>query len=277
MEGPQGLRQWLAGCAEQPRPACRAPGSTGACRVQSLNVSSAMSPRFERRSGAPYRDGGTKGRGPGGWSGPGRDRDAEGRGGDRRDGDRRDGLKRGDDSRYRGRDKRGSDPRSSGGWSESSRGGKRPSGPRSGGERYSERAAVSGMAVSAPAVIVMDMTVPVAAVSVPIGMTAVALRGAAEVSAVSRGAVAAPKQDASVLHDGTVTAVPARGVSAIVPTASRTGTVVRSVMPTVGTPGMSGRPLVGVTPAQRVARSATSVPPRLHNRRLPRQLHRPTI
>ena len=95
-----------------------------------------MSPRFERRSGAPYRDGGTKGRGPGGWSGPGRDRDAEGRGGDRRDGDRRDGLKRGDDSRYRGRDKRGSDPRSSGGWSESSRGGKRPSGPRSGGERY---------------------------------------------------------------------------------------------------------------------------------------------
>ena len=95
-----------------------------------------MSPRFERRSGGPYRDGGNNGRGHGGWSGRDRDQDGEGRGGD---------------NRYRGRDngkpsgrypeRRSSDERSGGGWNGASRGGgsrpggRRPAGPRAGGER----------------------------------------------------------------------------------------------------------------------------------------------
>ena len=127
-----------------------------------------MSPRFERRPGGPYRDGGNASRGNGGWSGPGRDRDRDGerrgvdrRGVERRDGDRRDGENQGSDrrdgdNRYRGRpagrppgrspgrpsgrpsgrfsEGRGSDERSSGasgGWGASSRGG----GSRSGVER----------------------------------------------------------------------------------------------------------------------------------------------
>ena len=98
-----------------------------------------MSPRFERRSGGPYRDGGNAGRGNGGWSGPGRDRD--------RDGEKRDG-----DNRYRGRpsgrssenrtggrfsEGRGRDERSAGGWGGASRGGgSRSGGERSGASRY---------------------------------------------------------------------------------------------------------------------------------------------
>ena len=129
-----------------------------------------MSPRFERRPGGPYRDGGNAGRGNGGWNGPGRDRDrdrdrdGERRGGDRRgterrgverrDGDNRGSDRRDGDNRYRGRppgrpadrssarpsarfsDGRGSDERSPGGWGASSRSGGSRSGPeRSGAAR----------------------------------------------------------------------------------------------------------------------------------------------
>ena len=130
-----------------------------------LNDSHAMCPRFERRPGGPYRDGGNAGRGNGGWSGPGRDRDRDGekrggerrgverRGVERRDGDSRGSERRDGDNRYRGRppgrpsgrptgrfsDGRGSDERSPGGWGASSRGG----GSRSGAER-------SGAARSGP-------------------------------------------------------------------------------------------------------------------------------
>ena len=129
-----------------------------------------MSPRFERRPGGPYRDGGNAGRGNGGWNGPGRDRDrdrdrdgerrggdrrgTERRGGERRDGDNRGSDRRDGDNRYRGRppgrpadrssarpsarfsDGRGSDERSPGGWGASSRSGGSRSGPeRSGAAR----------------------------------------------------------------------------------------------------------------------------------------------
>ena len=85
-----------------------------------------------------------------------------------------------------------------------------------------------------------------------------------------------PKQVASPLRVGMVTAAPARVVSAIAPIVSTTGCVVRSVLPTVVHPGMSVHRLGPASEHRQDARIVSSAPPLRRNPklrlRLPQQM-----
>ena len=85
-----------------------------------------------------------------------------------------------------------------------------------------------------------------------------------------------PKQVASPLRVGMVTAAPARVVSASAPIVSTTGSVVRSVFPTVVHPGMSVHRLGHASEHRQDVRIVSSAPPLRRNPklrlRLPQQM-----